>query len=323
MTEYGRQLSKEILSTKGNDGESDFAYGAVKLPPWLNMGGDFRTLGFYENTSTFEKGRFFQMQTDLETSMTYQKIQVTGTLGYQDTPPGQPGIDHLISRRHFVGYRPTDELSFRGGRFMPAYGINTPDHVISTKRGLGWDEGSETYNVEAAWIGERFNIFGTGIFGRPDSPSLNREKGAALTVSSSLGDTYKVGASYFNGTSNIANRQVVGPWGILGFSPHFFLLTELDYQASDPNAASQPTQRGIVNYQRLDYEFFQGFHGYLTQELSRLDFTNSDGLNKTYGLGIQSFPRPHLEVNLSIQLQSMATVPGYNDIAVIMLHFYP
>src|SRR5262245_56463333 len=41
LTPYGRQLSRELLSSKGGEGEPDFAYGGLKTPAWLALGGDF------------------------------------------------------------------------------------------------------------------------------------------------------------------------------------------------------------------------------------------------------------------------------------------
>ena len=318
---YGRALSRELLSQFGKEQESAFAYGMVKTPEWLDMGGEFRALGLYQDAPQFVKGRVFPMQTDLEAAANYKKVWIAGTVGYQSVPAGQPAIASLVSRRHYVNYRPTDEISLRAGRFMPVYGINTPDHMTFVKRSLGWTPGSETYNLELAWIGERINVYGTGVFGRPDARDLNREMGAALTSSLSVYDSYKIGISYYYGYNSLGRRHIAGPWGILGFTPRFFLLTELDFQQSISNS-DLGTQFGAVNYQRLDYEFVQGFHGFLTQELSRLDFSNLDSLNKIYGIGIQYFPRPHLEFNFSWQIQTNTLTSGYTDFGFLMFHFY-
>lgn len=325
LTQYGRELSKEVLSTSGKDGEQAFLYGVVKPPEWLNMGGDIRGMAFYRDSPTAREGHAFPMQTDIEAAIAYKKLIIDGVVGYkgEKKPINEPITKKIISRQHYINFRPTDETSLRGGKFRTAYGINTPDHVLFIKRGLGWDQGTETYNVEAAYIGDRFNVYATGVFGRPDAPELNRETGGALAASVSFLDSYKTGVSYFYGANNLARRHIAGPWGILGFTPHFFLLTEFDFQGSTPKTGpSLDTQWGMVNYSRLDYEFFQGFHGYLTQELSRLDFGNPDTLSKNYGIGIQFFPRPHLELNLSWQMQTTATVAGYTDFLFLLFHFY-
>ncbi len=324
LTQYGRELSREILSTSAKEGESAFAYGLIKPPEWLLLGGDYRSVYVYRDTPAFRDGRYILMQLDLEAAVIFGKWYGAGTFGRRETSQPRPFRDHLISRRHYLGYRPTDELSFRFGRFQHAYGINTPDHVIVTKRGLGWDQERESYNLESAWLGEQWNFYATGIFGRPDSPKDDREKGIALSGIVSFLDRYKTGVSYFQGSDRTRNRHIVGPFAILGFSPKVFLLSELDFQRSMPKSSRRPPQWGAVYYQRLDYEFFQGFHGYLTQEFSRLDFKQIDSLAKSFGAGVQFFPRPHFELNLLWQLQQIRTVsPDYMDFASLLLHFYP
>lgn len=323
LTQYGRELSREVLSSRGSEGESDFAYRAVRPPSWLNLGGDLRGMGYYRDTPRFSQGQLTLMQADLEAAMTYKKLTAVGTLGYQNSPRIPSIKDSLISRRHYLNYRPTDELSIRAGRFQAAYGINLPDHAVTTKRGLGWNESTETYNFETAWIGELFNLYVTGVLGRPDAPELNREQGVAMVSSVSFDNSSKVGMSYFYGANSLGGRHLTGPFGVLGFSPHFFLLVEFDFQSLRSSSFSVNSQFGFVNYQRLDYEFVQGFHGYLTQELSRLNFSDSDSLSKIFGIGIQYFPRPHFELNLSWQIQTHALRVGYADFAFLMLHFYP
>jgi len=325
LTPYGRELSREVLSTWGtqNINESAFAYGMVRPPEWLNLMGLYRSVYAYQNTRSVSEGKYIFMQNDLETSVQAEYLYFVAAVGYKNSVTDVSVLDHTISRRHYVNYRPTDSLSFRAGRFYPSFGINTPDHVIPTKRDLGWDEGQETYNLEAAWLGEVWNLFVTADLGRPDQPSLNRETGFALNPSVAVADTYKVGLSYFYGNGQTTTRNLEGAWGILGFSPHFFLLTEWDFQQQSSKTNLFTTESGLVNYQRLDYEMIQGLHLYLTQAFSDLDFNNSQTLTSSYGLGLQFFPRPHFELNLSWQkVRALAISDSYSDFAWLMFNFY-
>ena len=322
LTQYGRELSREVLSHKGVEGESQFAYGVVKPPAWLNLGGDFRNLVLFKDTPTVREGRVILMQADVEAIASYMKFLVGGTVGYREIPNVESTTNNFISRRHYINYRPTDELSFRAGRFQPSYGINTPDHAIVTKRGLNWDQGSETYNLEAAWIGEKYNAFLTGIFGRPDNETLNREKGVAINTAVAFLDRIKTGLSYFYGSNNIQKRQVYGPWAIFGITPYFYFLTELDFQNTTP-VSSTPSQSGLVNYNKVDYEFFQGFHAFSTLEFQQTDFSKPDALSKFLGLGLQYFPRPHFELSFTVQRQFIANVNDPTNVAFLLFHFYP
>ncbi len=225
LTAYGRQLSREVVSAAGNEGEEQLLHGLVQTPRPVALGGDLRAIQTYLDNPRIKQGRFIVMQADLEPALTFGKVSAVGTIGIEkiekQAASSQRGV---LIRRHYVNYKPTDELSLRAGRFMPAFGINVPDHVIATKKGLGFDQHHETYNFEAAWLGETANFYATAIFGRNDKIYGQLEKGAAFTPGVFLSEKYKVGASYFHGYTSSTKRHLFGPWMILGFTPRFFLL---------------------------------------------------------------------------------------------------
>ncbi|MBX9767413.1 MAG: hypothetical protein K2X47_09095 [Bdellovibrionales bacterium] len=323
LTQYGRELSKELLSTWGAEGEQQFLNGALKgRPEWLNFGGDFRNLILYRETPAAKEGRVIQMQADLETAVSVSKFLIVSTFGYREPVPNdQKNTERFISRRHYVNYRPTEELSFRVGRFSPAFGINTQDHAIVTKRGLNWDQGSETYNLENAWFGEKVNVALTAIFGRLDRLDLKRETGVAATASYAMLDRYKLGASYFYGKNDLGQRQVYGPWGILGLTDKATVLFELDLQTYAFANISR-NQVGYVSYNKFDYEFVQGFHGFLTQEFQNLDSSRNDQLTRITGIALQFFPRPHLDLSLSYQRHSIDNLTEATHLLFLLLHYY-
>jgi hypothetical protein len=338
LTQYGRQLSRDVLSTWGKEGEEGFAYSIMKSPEWLNLGGDFREAYLYVNSPSTSQGRSIFMQADLEAAVSIGKEwTVDATAGYKDpdargTVLNSTTADHFLSRRHYVNYRPLETLSFRVGKFSYNYGINMADHTTIVRGGLAGartglginDEGYETYNFEAAWIGENFSTFVTAIAGRPDAKDLGREKGANLNSSMAIGETSKVGVSYLYAKKDTGNRSVFGPYGIIGFTKNFFLLTEIDFQSNHPTmvGVSPETQWGFGDYFRLDYEWHQGCHVFLTHEQGRFDFrSDQTGLHE-YGLGAQFFPRPHFELEMTWQKQSFASLESSIDVAFLMGHFY-
>ncbi|MEK6579613.1 MAG: hypothetical protein AABZ55_10340 [Bdellovibrionota bacterium] len=314
LSAYGRELSGEVLSTWANESEGLFAHGLIRTPEILALGGDIRAVQLYENTAKYVEGRFIFMQADLEAALTLNSYQAVATVGSDD--------GELILRRHWLGYRPNDQISFRAGKFLPEYGIKTPDHEIATRKGLGFNENDESYNFEAAWIGDRLNVFGTGIFGRLGKRSQISEKGFALSGSYTFFDSIKPGMSYLLGSTKDSKRHIAGPWAIFGMTPHLFILSEFDFQWNKSSDAADFT-RGWVDYQRIDYEITQGFHAYLTQEMTKLDFSTSE-TTESYGVGIQVFPRPHFEFNLQWQkVRNLpSTTPRFNDFAWILMHYY-
>ncbi len=324
LTEYGRELSKELLSKWSYEGEQKYFY-AIKAPENVAAGGDIRYIYLYRNTPALEEGKWTFMQADLEdyVAIANRKLWFGGSVGIQQPDPTIESYK-FISRRHYINYRPTDELSIRAGKFAMAYGINTPDHAITIKRDLGWDQGNESYNLESAWIGENWNYNVTANFGRPDEQFRNAETGFSTQVSRAFLERMKVGGSFFYGDTPTQYRKVFGPFGIIGFTKQLFLLSEVDFQWLKSKTSNAPQQSGYVTYNRLGYEVFQGLIPYITHELSYLNQNDSNSNAGAFGAGVQFFPRPHLEANVFWQKRrSSAFNQKYTDLAWIMLHFYP
>jgi hypothetical protein len=312
VTAYGRALSKEVLSTWGTEKETEFAYGAITLPEWLSLGGDVRFAQVHVDTATVRAGRSILMQADLEAAVTKGKFTFDATLGAQS---------EFLSRRHFIQFKPSDHWSFRVGRFNKAYGIHLPDHIVEIRKMLGWDQGTETYNTEAAYFGEDGEIFATGQFGRPDRPAVNEEKGAGLRAALNLGDRAKLGVSYFYGTRTGEKRHVGGPYAIVGFSTNSFLLAEIDLQ--NQTIGTAPAATGAASYLKFAYEPVQGLLPYVSHEYSQLDFKNGNGRRILYTGGIQWFPRPHVELVGAYQKQKLSSVAGGDvDYLYFMAHYY-
>ena len=321
VTPYGRALSQEALSTWALENESGFLWSSTTLPNWLNVGGDFRAVQTRLDTPSYRSGRWIVMQADAEVALTKGDLTFLATLGKSHEEEPAKFIDRFMSRRHFVAYHPKEEVYFRLGRFQKAYGINLPDHIVSIKQGLGWNYGSETYNLEAAWIDANKDVFITAVFGRPDDEGLSLEKGVSARAGINLGNTYKTGVSYFYGSNPAASRHVFGPYALLGFRKDLFFLAEIDFQNNHPKTAD--SLWGWAHYGRLDYEPVQGFHVFLAQDILKSDFRDSASLNQSFGGGIQFFPRPHFEFLGSYQKQRNLRVSAdYNDFFWLMMHFY-
>jgi hypothetical protein len=323
LTPYGRGLSGELLSTDGSETEGQFIYGVLKSPEWLHFGGDFRLAQTYQDTTTFRQAKFIFMQADLEGAVTLGAFTADASIGRQELPGSPTFVDMVVSRRHYLAYRPIDSVTVQAGKYLFPYGLTLPDHIVSVKRGLGWDQGGETYNVGVAWTGEHGDAFATGVLGRPDNPDLNREQGVALRSSLDIHDSHKIGLSYFFGANNTWNRHVMGPYAILGFTPRFTVLAEVDLEnVQMKQVSSRPW--GLANYLKLDYEFFKGIHLFATQELTQTDLGQGLTAVTSYGGGINYFPRPHFEFSVTyLKQQIKALGPEYIDMAFGMMHFYP
>jgi hypothetical protein len=323
LTAYGRSLSKELMSTWSYEGEENLLHGAVTTPEWLMVGGDIRYIQTHLDNPSVRQGDFFLMQADLELAAQVGKWTAAVTSGVEGGPATVRNRGQYVSHQHYLNYRPTDELSIRAGKFLTQFGIRSPNHTIVTERGLQFDQGSETYNLELAYISESFDTFFTIITGRPDDPTFDPEKGASLTFAKNILEKMKVGLSAYRGESNQARRSLIGPYAILGFSKSLFLLSEVDYQVKDFKLAGVAQTKGLVSYQRLNYEFTQGFIGYALHQLSYLNFDSGRSRADSVGLGLQFFPRPHFEFQVEFTKQrNLQSFDRYYDVGYLLMHYY-
>jgi hypothetical protein len=310
---YGRVQAEEVLSAWSREGDGGLLHGLVPSTEPVSFGGQFRALQMRSEDATATSARFILMQADAEAAIQWRQFQLVGTAGVQDL-----GGARFLSRRHYLIYRHTEQSPWlvRVGRFQPNVGINMADHAIATKMGVGLGQGTESYNIEGAWLGENFDAFVTAIFGRPGE---DRERGFALRSSLNLGDRSKLGLSYYFGTKSDSTRNLFGPYAILGFTERFFLLTEIYLQAYTTNATGSAF--GPASYARLNYECFKGIHAYLTGELSRTNASRP--WYGAFGVGTQIFPMPHFELRAEYnKRQDSLTAGNYADYAWLMFHYY-
>jgi len=338
LNDYGRELSRELLATwKGNEKlkENQFLWGALGSPredqtkgrpriqDWLKLGGDIRSVYLYKNTDTATSGQTIFMQGDFEAAAVLKKLTIDATAGIEQPIPGIP-ID-FISRRHFVQYSLTDEFNLRAGRFIPAYGINTADHVELTRDPLRLGDQWSSYNFEASYITDKYNIFVTGILGRIDNPSLEHEKGGALQATYAPSEKVKLGGEVYFGENDNERRWLFGPLGLIGITDRLMLQSEIDFQMNyQKTLALGPDTQGWVSSQKLSYEITDGIWVFGDQEYGKFAFDIPLSEVQIYGVGMQFFPRTHFEFNVSFEkVRNLSANSGdFYDYAWLMTHFY-
>jgi hypothetical protein len=322
LTPYGRTLSGEVASTWAMENEGAFLWGAVKTPKWLQMGGDLRFVQVFRNNRLYKEAKFITMQADLEAGVQVDKFSFVGTIGKSDNTNAKTVGEALVSHRHYLMYQATENLSLRFGKFQKAYGINDPNHYLVTKRGLGWDQNTETYNLEAAYLAEEYDVQVTGLFGRFDQPSLIRDQGVAVRGAYALSDGAKIGASYLYGDNKRNSRHVFGPFAMLGVTKRLFVLTEVNFQSLSPKAATN--YFGAASYTKIGYEIYKGVVPFFQAELAKTNFNAPNTEVLGYGLGIQWLPRPHFEYSALFQkMKVRAADDSFGDFAWLIFHWYP
>ncbi len=327
LNPYGRQSSVAALSTWGTENEAKPLYNLFAQPDWIDTGAFIRGVQTAQNNSQVSSGYYWWMQGQLEAAARFgPEGKWTADLALGVSPDVlngllPNGVSPLSSPRQYLMYRPSETTSIRAGKFLLDYGIYFQDHTIATRQGVGFDEGNETYNLEYSYQGEAWSGSISADFGRPDNISLMMERGAAATGGYNLNDHDKVGWSAFVGAQNGNSRQLTGPYVLLGFSPHFYFVGEMDLQFSQPTQGS--STQGLFQYGKVGYELIQGLHFYIleqafvhsfngTYQPLPQDFKYGPLANRLYGIGpgISWYPRPHFYIQLEVQQQFSAELPS-------------
>lgn len=303
LNSYGRSLSQALLSTWGTEEEAAPFYGALHWPESLHAQAFIRGVQFIKDTPRYRSGQLLIMQTDLEISGNYGKV--SGIAAF--------GLEH-ISPRHYLLLQLGEQSTLRAGKFRTDYGLNLANHSAATRQGLGWGPGSETYNIEWGIQGDLFTGALTAVLGKLDSDSTS-ERGIALSGSTLISERFKIGASFFHGVKPGSSRTLAGPFAILGFTPRFYFLTELDFKFTDENF-------GYVSYHRIGYDLIQGVQPYLIAETDVSDFKDKATETSGWGIGMMWNPRPHLEFQLEAKLRQNHPSIGNEALGFFVFSFY-
>ncbi len=327
LNDYGRGLSKELLATWKSEDESSTehlaAYGALEhtsVQKWLKLGGDVRSLYLYQNNPYFTEGQTMVMQGNVEAAVVLSPVTVAGTLDYQNNS-NLTSLSKFSSSSHYALYNVTDEFSVRVGKFIPAYGINTADHVSLTRTGIHEGQFFESYNAELSYLTDRYSVFVTGIVDRPATFGLESESGAAVQGSYSFSETNKIGLNVLLGNSDHQSRVLAGGFGLIGITQRLMFMTEFDVQQVSPSA--MPRYSGFLSTQKASYELWDGIWGFAVQEYGITQFAVPLTQSQVYGIGFQFFPRTHFELNVSWEkILSPVFASQYYDYAWLVGHFY-
>jgi len=323
LTSYGRELSKEILSTWAREGEQYFAYGKISLNEKILLGAYLRTLQAFREDINTKTARIILMQADAEAGYNTEKWAGALTVGRQEIRSGLGSNSRFFSRRHYIFYRPTENMNIRIGKFLRFYGLNDPNHNLYVRKELNFGFDTETYNAEFSFLGENISAYITylrGSFGKNQYSRLTENAGTA-SISYFFLDKQKMGASFFLGENTLMERSIIGPWFILQLVPKLFLLSEFNQQFQTIKS-TQIKQNGYVTSHRLNYEWIQGLMPFLSYDRRDLNANDFSQAQHAFGGGVQFFPRSHWELVASWQKETLLQSKFQSDLYWLMLHFY-
>lgn len=322
LTEYGRMISGELLSTWNKGNEALFLHGLPNPEKWpksIIMGGDIRAVQVHREDSRLREGRFIVMQTSLEAGLNFGAFTAMASFG-------EPDRDRHIQpnfTRYYLMANPIETIHFRVGRFIPAFGLNVAQHTVPTRNALGFGNGTERNTLEAQWSGEQWH----GAFSASESIQksrvADRERATSIQLEKFFLDSYRVGASFWNGESDKMQRWLASAHGIFGFSESIYALGEFTWQNKKDKQVPAGRVSGLYHFGRFGYEVAKGLHLLGLEEFSKSNLDKANTMFVSVGPGVLWYPRPHFEFELQFtKRKNMAVRNEWENYAYLMMHYY-
>lgn len=328
LTDYGRSLSSDLMSTIKTKSFQDPYYGLVKNNQHVKWGGQARYIQTRFENDQLKRGSSFIMQNNVEAAAYVKDFVFVGTVGTQEGSKQNPEKGDFISERHFLLYQADNTVRVKVGKFRQNYGLNDPNHTRFTKANLGFGSYSETYQLEVFKMFENGEAVLSTSLGRLDEPQDNREKNVMLQATSYLGEKSRLTGNILIGESDSTRRSLVGVNGVFPlFSKKSILRFQLDYQHSETLVNSGPRNektKGLFGNLVVGHKLFDGFFPYFVYEhrQTNLDLSRSS-LTTSPGLGLQFFPIAHVEMNFEHQYRTLvAQSDNPEHRTVFMFHLY-
>lgn len=317
LTKYGRALSKEILSTWGYEGEENWHYGALneeKIPAWLNIGGDYRAVQVHSKDERATVGRFIEMQEQAEVAAQWGQSWLSITAGSDTLKGSKPW--YLPS--FYFSTNITEKLQAKVGRFVPRFGINTPEHILSTRGPIGFGIQSERDSAEFTYIEEKWDASVSAsvnkLRNKQDADGFYGQANYSFTTHD------RVGFSVEKKVTDLA-AFAFGLHGLVGLTKKLYLTTDSVWRETELGAGGK--QKGLYHFAELGYELEKGLHIIALEDIRKTDLDSNHKTISMYGAGINFFPRPHFELRgIWAKRKDLAQSSREGDYAWLLMHFY-
>jgi hypothetical protein len=341
LSAYGRAQTQTLLSTWGRgptgdevDSRSQFAWGAVPLPEWLNAGVAVRNLVLYSKPSGAPgDSRFVQMQADARVVVTHGNFEVAGSLGFVHEGAFAAAVtrsdsDNLVSREFWLGYHFGEDqnMELRAGRMYLPFGLRVIEHTFFVRARTQTDiDSQQQWGASLFKQGDAYRAEIMAIAGNYQiSPDEFRQRGYSAYGELNLSPSVALGLSslvtYAQTDTELAVSTVRGAHGPFlrwAATPDLAILAEGDIAHATPQYAQ--TEAGFVGLAQADWEFVQGVHGMLTGELNLPRFQDSvDAWSHREWLSAAWFFYPHIDLRADAIWASEAYGPQRVESATVL-----
>lgn len=331
-------------------------FGKIDPHPGWDIGGDFRFMGYFPKD---DDSAFFPMQTDVYGMYRVApKLKLYGTAGYlgrlrrepdnlvvkfsleeptgEDIAEAEKDEKEVESLKTLIAMRElfviAEDMPFSGyvraGRFNKPHGWRVPDHTTFTRRGMGFDQNSQVFGVEAG-LNPNFPYGNLAIFyqGSDDWPGdfMPKGYGAAFT-GGYRGLLGQVGLSLervryedlFLGEPG--DQTIVGPIWAVNAWPVVY-LGELDVMQMEPDIPGAETTRLMFAYHELNVDLPLGLVGILKYDWMDANIDVKDDNTDRYTLGVEWNPYTHVQLLVEWRKTYLAKEESGEDV-LVMTHLW-
>lgn len=304
---FGRDAVSDELTTFGGNGA--FLHGAVRLPAWLALGGDFRGAFASEDVQdpNGTKNAVFPMQADAQARLAYGPLSFYGVLGFRgqvrsdsDVIPLQNyqpiDVSQLISREHYFMLRASPLGAYvRAGRFFAPFGLRLAEHFLYVRRDLGFNTLEETYNLSSGYVAEGWEVHITAF-----APDFIRHIGSREGGVAGYGEVRFADRAALGLQARVADgpgmvRTTGGALGKYWLEPlRTLFLAEADIVRRDVDAVGPSYQ--FIGMGGLSVLPVKGIMATVLQEHEQVDLRDSGTTYDATSVLLNWFPYAHCEV---------------------------
>lgn len=316
MTDYGRSLSKELMSTWGSKGEEQLLHGFVNLkkPKFLErvvLGGNARYLSRYQKTKTTEINEGFWMQAQVRVGVLFEKIKFIVSAGSIENPRQSDQII-WVAPEYYAIASPNPSNSIRFGRFEPMYGLRLPDHNLWVKSEVGFVPWVQRDTIEFNIEDQSQLLSLAGFQSTSKTTSSQQSTGYAINWHEVFGERTRLGMSAFNSEGQGARSRALTGHGTISYTDKTF--THLEF-----SRVSKLDVIRDVSFMRTGHELVKGFIPFV-QFQSRANVREKASREFKYGAGVQWLPRPHFEIMLNAEQLKKKNADAFET--NLLFHYY-
>lgn len=195
-----------------------------------------------------------------------------------------------------------------------------------TSKGIGFNEGRKTENLEIGLVGEVGEVVVDAVLGEASDKFSANEQGATVRAAWYAKGKSQIGASFLSTSSSVWKRAMYDLFAIAGITKSLYVLTEIDQEwkkHANKNEISTPGNTRLLTYNKVGWEFLPGIHSFVTYENSIPTKGSFVPRLWGYGPGVQWFPIEHLEFLAQWRKKYTSAYPNQpGNSAILMLHYY-